>query len=73
MAIPRTILLLKESRSRGMAKSNSSGIEEYKIYSSGSSRNFEELNALNFDEKLPVYYKKSYILHKFSKISKIAL
>ena len=42
MAIPRRISLLEESRNQGMAKYHSSGIEEGKIYSSGSSRNFEE-------------------------------
>ena len=71
MAIPRRISFLEESRSRGMTNLHSSGIEEYEIYSSGSSRNFEELYALKFAEKLPVYYKKNYILHKFLKISKI--
>jgi hypothetical protein len=47
MAIPRTISLLEESRNRGMAINHSSGIEEDKIYSSGSSRNFEELESRN--------------------------
>ena len=42
MAIPRRILFLEESRSRGMANLHSSGIEEDEIYSSGSSGNFEE-------------------------------
>ena len=42
MAIPRNISLLEESRNRGMAIWHSSGIEEDEIYSSGSSRNFEE-------------------------------
>ena len=54
-----------------MTNLHSSGIEEYKIYSSGSSRSFEELYVLKFAAKLPVYYKKSHILHKFSKNSKI--
>ena len=42
MAIPRRISFLEESRSRGMTNLHSSGIEEYEIYSSGSSGNFEE-------------------------------
>ena len=42
MAIPRWILFLEESRSRGMANLHSSRIEEDEIYSSGSSGNFEE-------------------------------
>ena len=42
MAIPRRISFLEESRSRGMINLHSSGIEEYEIYSSGSSGNFEE-------------------------------
>ena len=37
MAIPRRISFLKESRSQGMTNWHSSGIEEYEIYSSGSS------------------------------------
>ena len=42
MAIPRRISFLEESRSQGMTNLHSSGIEEYEIYSSGSSGNFEE-------------------------------
>ena len=42
MAIPRRISFLEESRSQGMTNLHSSGIEEYVIYSSGSSGNFEE-------------------------------
>ena len=42
MAIPRRISFLEESRSRGMRNLHSSGIEEYEIYFSGSSGNFEE-------------------------------
>ena len=42
MAIPQRISFLEESRSWGMTNLHSSGIEEYKIYSSGSSGNFEE-------------------------------
>ena len=42
MAIPRRISFLEESRNRGMTNLHSSGIEEYEIYSSGSSGNFEE-------------------------------
>ena len=42
MAIPRRISFLEESRSRGMTNLHSSGFEEYEIYSSGSSGNFEE-------------------------------
>ena len=55
MAIPWRISFLEESRSQGMANLHSSGIEEDEIYSWGSSRNFEELYALKFTEKLPVY------------------
>ena len=40
MAIPRRISFLEESRSQGIAKLHSLGIEEYDIYSSGSSENF---------------------------------
>ena len=42
MAIPWRISFLEESSSRGMTNLHSSGIEEYVIYSSGSSGNFEE-------------------------------
>ena len=42
MAIPRRISFLEESRSQGMTNLQSSGIEEYEIYSSRSSENFEE-------------------------------
>ena len=42
MAIPRRISFLQELRSRGMTNLLSSGIEEYEIYSLGSSGNFEE-------------------------------
>ena len=44
MAIPRRISFLEESRSRGIAKLHSSGIEEYDIYSSGSSGNFRGMS-----------------------------
>ena len=44
MAIPRRISFLEESRSRGIAKLHSSGIEEYEIYSSGSSGNFRGMS-----------------------------
>ena len=44
MAIPRRISFLEESRSQGMTNLHSSGIEEYEIYSSGSSGNFEDCN-----------------------------
>ena len=43
MANPRRISFLEESRSRGMTNLHSSGIEEFEIYSSGSSGNFKEL------------------------------
>ena len=42
MTIPRKISFLEKSRNQGMAILHSSGIEEDKIYSSGSSGNFEE-------------------------------
>ena len=44
MAIPRRIPFLEESRSWGKAKLHSSGIEEYDIYSSGSSGNFRGMS-----------------------------
>ena len=44
MAIPRRISFLEESRSQGIAKLHSSGIEEYDIYSSGSSGNFRGMS-----------------------------
>ena len=42
MAIPRRISFFEESRSRGIAIWHSSRIEEDEIYSSGSSRIFED-------------------------------
>ena len=44
MAIPRRISFLEESRSRGIANLHSSGVEEYEIYSSGSSGNFRGMS-----------------------------
>ena len=44
MAIPQRISFLEESRSWGKAKLHSSGIEEYDIYSSGSSGNFRGMS-----------------------------
>ena len=44
MAIPRRISFLEESRSQGIAKLHSSGIEEYEIYSSGASGNFRGMS-----------------------------
>ena len=51
MAIPRRISFLEESRSRRIAKLHSSGIEEYDIYSSGSSGNFRGMSYPKNPEK----------------------
>ena len=64
MAIPRRISFLEESRSRGMINLHSSGSEEYEIYSSGSSGNFEEWVIAKI-LKIPQKFKK--ILKKISK------
>ena len=62
MAIPRRISFLEESRSRGMAKLHSSGIEEYEIYSSGSSGNFRGMrypkNPENLQKNPTIFEKK---------------
>ena len=57
MAIPQRISFLEESRSRGIAKLHSSGIEEYEIYSSGSSGNFRGLSYPKI-LKIPPKFKK---------------
>ena len=56
MAIPRIISLLEESRNRGMAIYHSSRIEEERIYSSGSSGNFEEWDAISFCSFFRIYW-----------------
>ena len=58
MAIPRRISFLEESRSRGIAKLHSSGIEEYEIYSSGSSGNFRGMSHPQNPENPPKIIKK---------------
>ena len=58
MAIPRRISFLEESRSRGIAKLHSSGIEEYEIYSSGSSGNFRGMSHHQNPENPPKIIKK---------------
>ena len=63
MAIPWRISFLEESRSRGMTDFHSSGIEEYEIYSSGSSGNFEEwvlAKILKIPPKLKKKIKKKF-------------
>ena len=57
MAIPRRISFLEESRSRGIAKLHSSGIEEYEIYSSGSSGNFRGMSYPKNTENPPTLQK----------------
>ena len=59
MAIPRRISFLEELRSQGMANLHSSGIEEYEIYSSGSSGNFEEWAIPKILKIPPKFEKKS--------------
>ena len=62
MAIPRRISFLEESRSQGMAKLHSSGIEEYEIYSSWSSGNFRGMrypkNPENLQKNPTIFEKK---------------
>ena len=65
MAIPRRISFLEESRSRGIAKLHSSGIEEYEIYSSGSSGNFRGMSYAKNPEnpkKLQTNFSPEFIL-----------
>ena len=57
MAIPRRTSLLEESRSRGIAKLHSSGIDEYEIYSSGSSGNFRGMSYPKNPENPPKIQK----------------
>ena len=57
MAIPRGISFLEELRSRGMANWHSSGIEEYEIYSSGSSGNFRGMSYPKNTENPPKLQK----------------
>ena len=65
MAFPWKISFLEESRSRGIAKLHSSGIEEYEIYSSGSSGNFRGMSYPKNTENPPRLQKS------FKKNSKI--
>ena len=68
MAIPQKISFLGESRNRGMVIYHSSGIEEDKIYSSGSSGISGNEVFLNLHD----YYKKSqYNFFNFTQFSKI--
>ena len=57
MAIPRRISFLEESRSRGISNLHSSGIEEYEIYSSGSSGNFRGMSYPKNTENPPKLQK----------------
>ena len=57
MAIPRRISFFEESRSRGIAKLHSSGIEEYEINSSGSSGNFRGMSYPKNTENPPKLQK----------------
>ena len=68
MAIPRRISFLEESRSRGMIDLHSSGFEEYEIYSSGSSGNFEE-SVIQKSWKSPQNFKKNVKKKSKKKIS----
>ena len=75
MAIPRRISFLEESKSRGIAKLHSSGIEEYEIYSSGSSGNFRGMsypkNTENPQKLQKSFEKKISALNLYFKVQNV--